>query len=79
MYLKIVGINETGRPPISPRVDIGALMIKHICHPDDQETVDQISENMYMQYFLGYQSFSNEAPFDASLLCRIPQGHGADQ
>ncbi|WP_394331158.1 transposase [Arcticibacter svalbardensis] len=26
-----------------------------------------MSENMYMQYFLGYSSFGNETPFDASL------------
>jgi hypothetical protein len=79
MYLKIVGIKETGRPSISPRVVIGSLMIKHICHLDDRETVDQISENMYMQYFLGYQSFSNEAPFDASLFVEFRKRMGLEQ
>ena len=79
MYLKIVGIKETGRPPISPRVIIGSLMIKHICHLDDRETVDQISENMYMQYFLGYQSFSNEVPFDASLFVEFRKRMGMEQ
>jgi len=34
---------------------------------DDRETVFQISENMYMQYFLGYSSFIDDEPFDASL------------
>ncbi len=79
MYLKMVGIKETGRPPISPRVVIGSLMIKHICHLDDRETVDQIRENMYMQYFLGYPSFSNEAPFDASLFVEFRKRMGMDQ
>jgi IS5 family transposase len=79
MYLKIVGIKETGRRPINPRVVIGSLMIKHICHLDDRETVDQISENMYMQYFLGYQSFSNEAPFDASLFVEFRKRMGMEQ
>jgi len=54
------------RVPV-PRVDIGSLIIKHLCNLDDRETVDQISENIYMQYFLGYSSFTDEYPFDASL------------
>lgn len=67
LYLKNVGVSPTGRPPLSPRVIIGSLIIKHLCNLDDRETVDQISENIYMQYFLGYSSFSSEPPFDASL------------
>ncbi|MBK5247397.1 MAG: IS5 family transposase [Peptostreptococcaceae bacterium] len=67
LYLKNVGVSATGRPPLSPRVIIGSLIIKHLCNLDDRETVDQISENIYMQYFLGYSSFSSEQPFDASL------------
>jgi hypothetical protein len=67
LYLKNVGVSPTGRPPLSPRVIIGSLIIKHLCNLDDRETVSQISENIYMQYFLGYSSFSSELPFDASL------------
>lgn len=66
-YLKHVGISSTGRPPLSPRVVLGSLIIKHITNLDDRETVDQISENMYMQYFLGYSSFTTDPPFDPSL------------
>jgi len=62
LYLKHVGISSTGRPALSPRVVIGSLIIKHISNLDDRETVDQISENIYMQYFLGYSGFTNEAP-----------------
>ncbi|SFF06034.1 transposase [Flavobacterium xueshanense] len=39
----------------------------HLCDIDERETVAQISENIYMQHFLGYSSFSDEPPFDASL------------
>lgn len=67
LYLKNVGVSSTGRPALSPRVIIGSLIIKHLCNLDDRETVSQISENIYMQYFLGYSSFSSEPPFDASL------------
>lgn len=54
-------------------------MIKHLCKLDDRETVDQISENMYMQYFLGYSSFTNEVPFDASLFVEIRSRLGVNQ
>src|SRR5665213_2356556 len=67
IYTKQAGVSRTGRPPISPRIVIGALIIKHMCNLDDRETVAQIAENMYMQYFLGYSSFNPEPPFDASL------------
>jgi hypothetical protein len=35
-------------------------------HP--RETIEQIKENPYLQYFLGMSSYSNETPFDASLM-----------
>ena len=65
--MKNVGVSTTGRAPLSPRIIIGSLIKKHLCNLDDRETVDQISENIYMQNFLGYSSFSAKAPFDASL------------
>jgi hypothetical protein len=78
LYLKHVGISDTGRPPLNPRVVLGSLIIKHICNLDDRETVDQISENIYMQYFLGYSSFTSEAPFDASLFVEFRKRLGMD-
>ena len=78
IYLKNIGISRTGRPPLSPRVVIGSLIIKHICNLDDRETVDQISENIYMQYFLGYTSFSTEPPFDASLFVEFRKRLGME-
>jgi hypothetical protein len=79
LYLKQVGVSSTGRPAISPRIVIGSVIIKHLCNLDDVETVDQISENIYMQYFLGYPSFTNEAPFDPSLLTDFRKRLGMDQ
>ena len=79
IYLKQVGVSSTGRPAISPRIVIGSLIIKHLCNLDDRETVDQISENMYMQYFLGFSSFSNEAPFDASLFVEFRKRLGLNE
>lgn len=60
-----------GRPPISGRVVIGAVIIKHMLDLSDRETIFQIQENVFLQYFLGYSSFTNEAPFVASLFVEI--------
>jgi transposase, IS5 family len=70
-YLKHVGVSGMGPKPINPRIVIGALIIKHKEDLDDREVIAQISENVYMQYFLGYSSFNPEPPFDASLFVEI--------
>jgi IS5 family transposase len=70
-YNRQLGNQFSGAGSINPRVAIGALIIKHLCNISDRETILQIQENMYMQYFIGYSSFSNEAPFDASLFVDI--------
>lgn len=67
IYLKSVPKQTTGRPGLSPRVVLGSVIIKYLCDTDDRETCSQISENIYMQHFLGYSSFSDEPPFDPSL------------
>src|SRR5690606_9473145 len=69
---------QTGRPALNPRVLIGAVIIKHILNLDDRETVAQITENMYLQYFLGYSSYIKEAPFDASLFVDIRKRLGQE-
>lgn len=56
IYHKAFPKRDTGRPGLSPRVILGSMIIKHMCNLDDRETVNQISENIYMQYFLGYSS-----------------------
>jgi hypothetical protein len=57
---------------------LGSLIIKHLCNLDDRETVEQITENMYMQYFLGYSSFTTASPFDASLFVTFRKMLGID-
>lgn len=66
-YSRNLKNQKTGASNINPRVVIGSMIIKHHCNLSDQETVMQIQENMYMQYFLGLSSFVNEPPFDSSL------------
>ena len=68
-----------GAEGINPRVAIGSMILKHICNTSDRETVLQIQENMYMQYFIGYSSFSTEPPFDPSLFVDFRKRLGIDQ
>jgi len=63
--------SSEGRVPISGRVIIGAMIIKHLEDLTDRATILHIQENMFMQYFLGYSSFTNEAPFTAPLFVAI--------
>ena len=78
VYQKQLNNSETGADGINPRVVIGFLIIKHMCDLSDRETVQQIQENMYMQYFIGYSSFSNEEPFDPSLFVEFRKRLGAE-
>ena len=59
---------EMGAPAKSFRMALGALIIKEKLGISDRETVEQIKENPYLQYFIGMSSYSNETPFDASML-----------
>ena len=79
IYLKQMRNCQTGARGINPRVALGALIIKHICDLSDRETIHQIRENVYMQYFMGYSSFSNAAPFDPSLFVEIRSRLGMEQ
>jgi len=79
VYKAQLGNGKTGADGINPRVAIGSMLIKHICNLSDRETVQQIQENMYMQYFIGYSSFSDEEPFDPSLFVEFRKRLSIDQ
>jgi hypothetical protein len=79
IYWKYVPEKGTGRPALNPRIVLGAIIIKHLCDLDDRETVEQISENIYMQYFLGYSSFCDVPPFDASLFVEFRKRLGLEE
>ncbi|NCA77986.1 MAG: IS5 family transposase [Alphaproteobacteria bacterium] len=71
--------SSMGADGINPRVAIGAMILKHMCNMSDRETVLHIQENMYMQYFIGYSSFSTDPPFDPSLFVDFRKRLGIDQ
>lgn len=79
VYQKQLNNSETGADGINPRVVIGSLIIKHMCDLSDREVVQQIQENIYMQYFIGYSSFSDEEPFDPSLFVEFRKRLGMEQ
>jgi Transposase domain (DUF772) len=62
-----------GAPAKSSRMALGALIIKEKLGISDRETVEQIRENPYLQYFIGLKSYRNEAPFEASMLVHFRQ------
>ena len=60
--------NGLGCPAKPARVALGSLIIKERLGTTDRETVLQIAENPYLQYFLGFAEYKDEVPFDHSLL-----------
>ena len=67
-----------GHRPLTARIALGSLIVKERLGLTDRETVEQIRENPYIQYFLGYGSFSSAAPFDASLMVHFRKRLGFD-
>jgi hypothetical protein len=59
-----------GRPPIPSRIAYGALFIKESENFPQDRTMQHISENPYMQYFLGLTEFNTKPLFDPSMLSR---------
>ena len=59
---------DFGAPIVPARTALGALLIKERLGLTDRETVEAIQENPYLQFFLGKEEFSQERPFDASLM-----------
>ena len=49
---------DMGAPAKGFRMALGALIIKEKLGVSDRETIDQIRENPYLQYFLGLHEYS---------------------
>ncbi len=62
-----------GAPAKSFRMALGALIIKEKLGISDRPRVEQIRENPYLQYFIGQSTYSNELPFEPSLLVHFRQ------
>jgi transposase, IS5 family len=71
-------MSDFGRPGIDSRRAVGAMIIKVMLGLSDEETVEQIRENPYMQYFLGYEVYSKESVFDPSTFVYIRERLGEE-
>jgi hypothetical protein len=70
--------DDFGRPAIDARIVIGAMIIKEKKRLPDEETIEEIKENAYLQYFLGYEEFGHKAPFDPSLFVTLRERLGVE-
>ena len=57
-----------GAPAKESRIALGALIIKERLGVTDEETVAQIRENPYLQYFLGLREYLRKDLFDPSMM-----------
>lgn len=67
-YAKAFKKSFKGQKPVSIRVALGALLIQQRQNLTDRETVEQISENPYLQYFIGLSGYQDRKPFHHSLM-----------
>ena len=67
-----------GRPAKDARLVIGAVIIKHKLCLSDEETIEQIRENPYLQYFVGLEKYQSEAPFVPTLFVEIRRRMGEE-
>ncbi len=75
-YYQAMDANR-GRPCKDARLIIGSVIIKHKLNLSDEETVLQIQENPYLQYFVGFSGYTDKPPFAPSLFVEIRKRMGA--
>jgi hypothetical protein len=76
-YYRSLSSNQ-GRPAKDARLVIGAVIIKHKLCLSDEETVRQLQENPYLQYFVGLPGFQTKQPFAPSLFVEIRRRMGEE-
>ena len=69
---------HTGRPAKDAQLVIGAVIIKHKLCLSDEETIEQIRENPYLQAFVGFKVFHKEQAFAPSLFVEIRRRMGPE-
>jgi len=70
--------DDFGAPALTARVALGALLIKERLGLTDRETARTIQENPYLQFFIGYEEFTQDRPFDASLMVDFRKRFGEE-
>lgn len=67
-YIKNFDNKDAGQDAYPSDLAFGSLYIQRKLGFTDRELVEQIAENPYMQYFLGFKEYIDVKPFDPSLL-----------
>ena len=67
-----------GPPALPARMALAALIIKERLGVSDDECVEQIRENPYLQYFCGLKAFSSESPFHPTMMVHFRKRFPAD-
>jgi len=70
--------SNSGRETVDIRMVIGAMIVKHKLGLSDRGTVDEIAENIYIQYFCGLRAFQKADPFEHTLLVDIRKRMGSE-
>jgi hypothetical protein len=70
--------SDVGQPAKPIRMAVGSLMLREKLQLSDEELVQQIRENHYLQFFLGFKSYRDEPPFDPSVLTKWRKRFTAD-
>jgi len=69
-YSKYFSENR-GRPGLDSQLVLGVICIKHMLKLSDEDAVEQVQENPYMQAFCGLESFATESLFNDSSLSKL--------
>ena len=64
---------KTGNPACSFRMALGSLIIKEKYQFSDEATVEHITMNPYLQYFIGLRQYTSAEPFNACQMTRFRQ------
>jgi len=77
-YCRNLTNDGKGPPALSVRMALAALIIKERLGVTDEECVEQIRENPYLQFFCGMKAFSTDRPFHPTMLVHFRKRFPAD-
>ncbi len=77
-YCRNLSGSGQGPPAFSVRMALAALIIKERLGVTDEECIEQIRENPYLQYFCGLMEFTTEQPFHPTMFVHFRKRFPAD-
>ncbi len=71
--------DSNGRPAADVRVVVGLLYLKSAFNLSDEQLIDRWVENVYWQWFCGFEVMQHRSPIDPATLSRWRSRLGADR